>query len=58
MRSKEMSLEEMRANWVSNACAAQYQKHAFDAAEHEMLTRRVQNLKRQIKKFELAQLEA
>jgi hypothetical protein len=53
-----MSLEEMRANWVSNACAAQYQKHAFDAAEHEMLTRRVQNLKRQIKKFELAQLEA
>ena len=58
MRSKEMSLEEMRANWVSNARATEYQRHGFDVAEHEMLTRRVQTLKHQIKKFELAQLES
>ena len=57
MNSKEMSLEEMRANWVANACATQYHKHGFDATEHSMLTQRVEKLKHRIKKWELAQLE-
>ena len=58
MNSKEMSLEEMRASWVSNACATQYHKHGFDAAEHTALTHRVEKLKLRIKKWELAQLDA
>ncbi len=57
MNSKEMSLEEMRASWVSNACATQYHKHGFDAAEHATMTRRVEKLKLRIKTWELAQLE-
>jgi site-specific DNA-adenine methylase len=57
MKSKEMSMEELRAGWVASASATQYSKHGFDAEEHAALQSRVERLQDRLKKSQAEQLE-